>query len=296
MQTPDPDGITASSASGDEAVQHLFDTLVQTNNELAVLHRDLAGKSRALEEAIAQKNQFLGMAAHDLRNPLSVIGGMSKVLLRSENVNDKERRLLQSINGSALFMQQLVDDLLNVTEFQAVNFQLRREPLSLSSLLEERVEVARMLAAPKQIAVTLRMPRAHVHASADRMRLTQLFDNLLSNAVKYSAPGTEVMVHLRQRGDRARIAVRDRGVGIPANEMQKLFLPFSVTSARSTGGEKSTGLGLVIVKRIAEAHGGQVKVRSRVGSGTTFHVLLPIDTTASESDNRDTTFTEPSVL
>jgi signal transduction histidine kinase len=281
LPTTDPDGISAIPASDDEAVQRLMSSLMEANNEMAVLHRDLAGKSRALQEAIAQKNQFLGMAAHDLRNPLSVIGGMSKVLLRSVNVNDKERRLLESINGSALFMQQLVDDLLNVTEFQAVNFELRREPLVLPALLEERVEVARMLAAPKQIAVTLRLPRVRAQTNADRMRLTQLLDNLLSNAIKYSPVSTEVMVHLHCRDGCARISVRDCGVGIPANEMQKLFLPFSVTSARSTGGEKSTGLGLVIVKRIAEAHGGEVKARSRVGRGTTFHVMLPIDTAAT---------------
>ncbi len=258
-----------------DADRRLFDLLTATNNELAVLHRELAQKSRALEEAVTQKNQFLGMAAHDLRNPLHVIGGMSKVLLRSTNVGEKERRLIQSISDSSAFMRQLVDDLLQVTEFQAGVLRLDLEPLALGGLLLERVELQRVIAADKQIEIRTRFEPSGPVVRADRMRLIQVFDNLLSNAIKYSRPGATVMVHLHRGRGRARVSVRDQGQGIAPEELGQLFRPFGVTSTRATAGEKSTGLGLVIVKRIAEAHGGFVRVRSRLGRGTTFHLDVP---------------------
>ncbi len=268
----------ASEAERDDDVERtMFAVLTATNNEMAVLHRELGRKTHELEQAIAEKNEFLGMAAHDLRNPLHVIGGMSAVLLRSPNVTDKERRLLQSISDSSAFMRQLVEDLLHLAEFQAGAFHLQRAPFDLGALLLERVEVQRQVAADKGIPFGVRVPSGTITINGDRMRLTQLMDNLLSNAAKYSHPGAMVMVHLHASADWLRISVRDRGQGIPPGELGRLFQPFSVTSTRSTAGEKSTGLGLVIVKRIAEAHHGCVRVRSRVGVGTSFYVMLRTD-------------------
>ena len=258
-----------------ESVQHLFEQLTATNNEMAVLHRDLTQKTRALEEARKLNNQFLGMAAHDLRNPLHVIGGMSKVLLRSKNVSDMERKLLQSILDSSGFMRRLVDDLLQVSELEAGMLRLNLEPLALPELVTERVELQRPMALDKRIAINMRCLEPLPAVNGDRMRLAQVLDNLLSNAIKYSQPGTRVTVTARAGRGVIRLSVADEGQGITPEELGKLFLPFGVTSTRATGGEKSTGLGLLIVKRVVEAHGGCVRVRSRVGVGTTFHVLLP---------------------
>ena len=256
--------------------RRLLEVLTATNNEMAVLHRNLAQKTRALEAAIARNNEFVGMAAHDLRNPLHVIGGMSKVLLRSPNVNEKERRLLESIAGSSAFMSRLVDDLLQVSELEAGQLTLARERFSLGDMLSERIGLQRELSADKQITMSTRFAPDVPDISGDRMRLIQVVDNLLTNAIKYSHPGTSVSVHLRVRAGMVCVSVRDHGQGIPPGELNKLFRPFGTTSTRSTGGEKSTGLGLMIVKRIAEAHGGCVRVRSRLGVGSTFHLWLPV--------------------
>ncbi len=253
-----------------------FTLLMETNNEMAVLHRELAQKTIALEKAIAQNNQFLGMAAHDLRNPLHVIGGMSAVLLRSATLDDKQRKLLQVISDSSSFMRRLVDDLLQVSEFEGGQLNLVVAPFSLSELVAERVELQRAIAVDKCIDIRFRCQSECAALSGDRMRLTQVIDNLLSNAIKYSQPRTSVMVHLHAAHGMARISVRDQGQGIPPGEIGKLFMPFGVTSTRATGGEKSTGLGLLIVRRIVEAHHGSVRVRSRLGNGTTFHVILPL--------------------
>ena len=266
----------AVDAVGDEGVQRLFEQIMATNNEMAVLHRELTQKTRALEDARTLNNEFLGMAAHDLRNPLHVIGGMSKVLLRSKNVNDMERKLLQSIFDSSAFMRGLVDDLLQVSELEAGMLRLKREPLLVQELVAERVELQRQMAADKDIAIDARASAELPPVNADRMRLSQVIDNLLTNAIKYSQPGTTTTVQTRARHGGLWVSVRDHGQGIAPSDLGKLFQPFGVTSTRATGGEKSTGLGLLIVKRIAEAHGGCVRVRSRVGVGTTFHLVLPI--------------------
>ncbi|MDB4908194.1 MAG: putative Histidine kinase [Gemmatimonadetes bacterium] len=270
-----PSTTLAVDAMDDDSVKHLFEQLTATNNELAVLHRDLTRKTRDLEEARTLNNQFLGMAAHDLRNPLHVIGGMSRVLLRSRNVSEMERKLIQSIFDSSDFMRRLVDDLLQVSELDAGMLRLHREPCALRELVAERVELQRPMAEGKGIAITLRCLEPLPPVNGDRMRLAQVLDNLLSNAIKYSRPGTRVTVTTRATRGGTRVSVGDEGQGIARDELGKLFLPFGVTSSHATGGEKSTGLGLLIVKRIAEAHGGSVLVRSRVGVGTTFHLLLP---------------------
>ena len=259
----------------DDDVQRLFEQLTATNNEMAVVQRELTQKTRALEEARELNNQFLGMAAHDLRNPLHVIGGMSKVLLRSKNVSDMERKLLQSIFESSGFMRRLVDDLLQVSELDAGELRLNRESLLMQDLVAERVELQRPIAADKHIAIDIRVAGSLPSVDGDRMRLSQVIDNLLTNAIKYSQAGTTTTVHVRVSHGKVWISVRDHGQGIPPGDLGKLFQPFGVTSTRATGGEKSTGLGLLIVKRIADAHGGSVRVRSRLGVGTTFHLILP---------------------
>ena len=267
---------TLPTATDDMDVQRLFEQLTATNNEMAVMHRELTQKTRALEEARKLNNEFLGMAAHDLRNPLHVIGGMSKVLLRSKNVSDMERKLLQSIFDSSGLMRRLVDDLLQVSELEAGMLRLNLEPLLIQELVAERVELQRPNASDKQIAIETHLAASLSAIAGDRMRLSQVIDNLLTNAVKYSLPATTITVQARTSRGRLWLSVRDQGQGIPPRDLGKLFQPFGVTSTRATGGEKSTGLGLLIVKRIAEAHGGTVRVRSRVGVGTTFHLVLPM--------------------
>lgn len=264
-----------AATTDDPDVRRLFEQLTATNNEMAVLHRELTQKTRALEAARELNNQFLGMAAHDLRNPLHVIGGMSTVLLRSKNVSDMERKLLQSIVDSSGFMRRLVDDLLQVSELGAGVLRLSLAPVVIRDLVSERVELQRPMANEKHISVVTRYLEPLPAVNGDRMRLAQVIDNLVSNAIKYSEPATTVSVTARSSREGLRVSVGDQGQGIAPRELGKLFQPFGVTSTRATGGEKSTGLGLVIVKRIAEAHGGSVHVRSRVGVGTTFHLLLP---------------------
>jgi len=256
----------------------LYEDLSRANNELVSLQRELARQNAELERLNAQKNELLGMAAHDLRTPLSAILGYAQFMVvdAADITPDQERLFLDRIMVSAEFMLKLIDDLLDVARIEAGKLHLRREDTDLEALLRGAVEVAGVLARPKEIAVTFACAGPLPGLSVDPVKIEQVMNNLLGNAVKFSGPGTQVAVVAALRDGAVAVSVQDQGPGIPASERDRLFRPFGTTSVRATGGEKSTGLGLAIAKRIVEAHGGALSVHSEVGQGSTFRFTLPL--------------------
>ena len=249
----------------DEAFRALHESqarLLESNTSLVALNQKL--------------NEFVGMAAHDLRNPLGVVLNFTKFLLREPSLDPaKCAKFLGSIQASTEFMLQLVNDLLDVSTIEAGKLTLECHPADLRTLVEANVALNQILASEKGITITLQSPPTLPSAIMDAHRIEQVLTNLITNAVKYSYPETTVEVTLRNEGNEIILAVRDHGQGIPEAELGLLFFPFSVTSVRATRGEKSTGLGLMIVKKVIDAHGGRIWVESRVGEGTTFFVALP---------------------
>lgn len=262
---------------GGSADDAMFDELSRVNNELANLQRQMAKANIELARLNEQKNQLLGMAAHDLRNPLGVIMSYAKFLDRIAGVrlDDQERRFLAQIAKSSQFMLRLLEDLLDVSQIESGKLQLNLAPLDLAAAVAGNIELNRMLAGAKNIAIELPPQAAPLWVEADATKIEQVLNNLISNAVKYSPPGTTVGVTLEADAGEVTVRVRDQGQGIPAAELSRLFQPFSKTSVKSTGGEKSTGLGLAITRRIVEGHGGRIGVESRVGEGSRFSFSLP---------------------
>lgn len=262
---------------GGSADDAMFDELSRVNNDLANLQRAMAKANIELARLNEQKNQLLGMAAHDLRNPLGVIMSYAKFLDRFAGVklDDKERQFLAQIEKSSQFMLRLLEDLLDVSQIESGKLQLALAPLDLAATVAGNVELNRMLASAKNIAIDLPLPAAPLWVEADATKIEQVLNNLISNAVKYSHPGTTVRVTLEADAGEVTVKVRDQGQGIPEAELSRLFQPFSKTSVKSTGGEKSTGLGLAITRRIVEGHGGRIGVESRVGEGSSFSFSLP---------------------
>lgn len=256
---------------------HEFNELTRLNNELANVQREMARKNAELERLNEQKNRFLGMAAHDLRSPLGVILNYSEFLEAEAVLTSEQRDFVTAIKRTSRFMLGLVDDLLDVSTIEAGRLELNREPTDLVALVEHTVTLNRTLASPKHIAITFHRPAGPLAAmSLDPGKCQQVLNNLISNAVKFSPPGSRVDVTMEVAGDQVLIGVRDEGPGIAADQLEKLFKPFSKTGARPTGGERSTGLGLVIVQRIVQGHGGEVRVESEVGVGSRFVVVLPL--------------------
>ncbi len=256
----------------------LYDELSRLNNELANAQRQLAKQNAELERLNALKNQFLGMAAHDLRSPLSVLLGYSEFLLEDlrDSLSPEHLEFLDTIQSSSQFMLQLVNELLDVSIIESGRLDLHIEAADLAEVTRHSVTLNRVLAERKQISVILHQEGDIPLMWVDAGKIRQVLDNLLSNALKYSHPGTTVTVSLAQRDQEVVLSVADRGQGIPAGEMDKLFQWLSKTSVRSTGGEKSSGLGLAIAKRIVEGHRGRLWAESVVGQGTTFYVALPV--------------------
>ena len=257
----------------------LYDDLSRLNNELATLQRELAKKNAELEKLNALKDQFLGMAAHDLRSPLSFVISYSDFLLdeAADVLCQEHLEFLSIIRSTGDFMLRLVDDLLDVSIIESGSLRLERGPTDLIALLERNVALNSVLAGKKQIRLSLHHTEPLPVMLLDAAKIEQVLNNLISNAVKFSPPGRPVQVRVGRRGDEVVISVVDQGPGIPVDERDKLFRWLSRTTVRSTAGEKSTGLGLAISQKIVQGHGGKIWVESQVGQGSTFYVALPID-------------------
>jgi len=245
---------------------------------------ELAEKNAELERLNEQKNQFLGIAAHELRNPLHFILTYSEFLLEeaSDVLSEEQIKFLSIIRSSSEFMVRLVNDLLDVARINAGKLQLNTEPTDLVALVRRNVSLNKTLAAKRDVHLRLHEEPLPTMA-VDPVKVEQVLNNLMTNAVKYSPPGGIVDVTLERDGDHVTLAVHDRGPGIPDDELDKVFQPFETTSIESLTGEKGTGLGLAIAKKIAQGHGGDIWVESMMGQGTTFYLSLPIH---DEGDGR----------
>ena len=231
-----------------------------------------------LSRANAAKNKFLGMAAHDLRNPLASIRGLAEFLRDGAvgPLTPDQLDLIQTIHGASQSMLELVNELLDVATIEAGELKLHLEDQSLAELIAKSVALTNMEAAKKGTHVTFDPRGVSAVLLLDAAKMRQVIDNLLSNAVKYSPPGSAITVTLTVDDARGvcTFAVQDQGPGIPAGEHDRLFKDFSRLSAQPTGGEKSTGLGLAICRKIVDAHHGAITAENLPAGGCEFRVTL----------------------
>jgi hypothetical protein len=246
-------------------------------SELAEQKRAVERQNRELSQLNEHKNTFLGIATHDLRSPLSLFEMATSMLLDADaGISDEERLiLLRDMERQARHMLSLIDELLDVTAIESGHLRLELMPLSLGSFLAEAVERHQNMARPKGTRVILSLAGEEGTVRADPVRLRQVLDNLISNAVKYSPAGSIIQVSAAREASAWRISVTDQGPGILPEDRARLFQAFARLSAHPTGGERSTGLGLAITRRVVEAHGGEIGVESVPGQGATFWFTLP---------------------
>lgn len=229
-----------------------------------------------LVELNHQKNQFVGMAAHDLRTPLSVIWMCAESLQRRQG-ETSDRRQAESIEvilAKSGFMLRMVADLLDLSAIESGSLTLHQSWGDFGEFVRRHLEILRALAERKQLDLQFEggaLPTMWF----DKDRIEQVFDNLIMNAVKFSPPHSVVTVSVSREGERVVTRVTDRGPGISSAELPQVFTAFKTTSVKPVGGEKGAGLGLAIVKKIVEAHGGEIGVTSVLGAGTTFFFTLP---------------------
>lgn len=240
--------------------------------------KEIKEKNEKLEELNKIKNEFLGMAAHDLRNPLGVIQVTSEYLLLldlNNNMSEEQIDLLREINTSSEYMRDMLNELLDITAIESGQLKLEIKVEDYIKFLKHIIKLNKPLADRKEISLKLNVKDIIPPISFDRNKITQVLNNLITNAIKFSWPDTEISIEVRKEDDFIVTGIIDQGQGIPFDEISNIFKPFQKTSVKATAGERSTGLGLAITKKIVEGHGGKISVESTVGKGTKFYFTLP---------------------
>jgi len=240
-------------------------------------HVEVLESIRALRKANDVKNQFLGMVVHDLRSPINGIKGLTDMLMGGMlgELNDEQQEMIGDIGAANRQMNDLVSDLLDISVIESGRLNLVKAEANICEVIDQRLRIQGFEAQKKLLE--FKQESCSLQAfSFDANRIGQVLDNLLSNAIKFSPLGAEIAITLEREGDEVLICIKDQGQGIPPEEAELLFKSFQKTSVRPTGGESSTGLGLPIVKKIVEAHGGRVWAESDYGQGATFCFSLPV--------------------
>lgn len=237
----------------------------------------------------AGKNyELLGIAAHDLRSPLTVISGYAELMLNDGETIDlrpeERRQALHAIQRVSEFMLHLLNDMLDLSVIESGRIKLHLAPVELAALLRDSLALHALAAKNKAIILLLDPDSDPVTVIADNLKLRQAVDNLVSNAIKYSPSHTAISVGAAVKHQAVWIVVQDQGPGIPPAEIDRIFQPFVPGANRPTGGEKCTGLGLAITRKMVAAHGGRVWAESAPGKGSTFTIELPTGGRAEKSE------------
>ncbi len=251
----------------------------------ALDHRAGLVAQRQLQEV---KTDFYSMVTHGLRNPASAILTATRILSKDAvgSLTPEQTELLRIIQQSANKMLKLVSEYLDFAKIDAGYLRINLNDVELREIVEASMLLARLQSKSKNQTLTLDLPPDPVPARADAEWLLQIFDNLLSNAVKYTPEGGHITVQLRVEDGQAVFRVSDTGIGIPPAQLPALFTKYHRVPGEATVGIYGTGLGLLIVKEIVEAHGGTVRAESEGvrGRGATFIVSIPLETDVKRED------------
>lgn len=251
-------------------------TELKRNRDLILEYTlDLKERTIELERLNDEKNQFLGIASHDLKNPLGNILMLSQLMKTTASEGAQFDEFMAILERSAKKMLSIIDNLLDVNRIESGKLQVEQKNTRLDELIQQTVDAFATAAKAKQIQVQVSFEDGDVMIHTDPMLLSQVLDNLLSNAIKYSPPSSVVTMTLRQAADNVHVVVADNGPGFSPQDQERLYHKFARLTAQPTGGEHSTGLGLSIVKRLVEAIGGEISLESVLGKGSRFTVTLP---------------------
>lgn len=250
---------------------------VKTLLQFYAQQKEIELKNAELLRLNEEKNYFLGMASHDLRNPLGNIITLSELIDEEigHHFPPEHKNYLKVIQSTSRQMMDLLTELLDVSRIESGLAASHITTVNVHELLQECISTNKAHADKKQIHLNYSLTDTTMTINCDRFQINQILNNLISNAIKYSHAGTLVEVIVEQNSASTIFHVQDQGQGIPEQEHKKLFDAFTRTSVRSTGGEASTGLGLNIVKKLIEGHGGKIWLKSDIGKGSTFSFSIP---------------------
>ena len=239
---------------------------------------DLEIQNRRIQEANRLKSEFLANMSHELRTPLNAIIGFAELLHdgQVDPGSPTHKEFLGDILSSGRHLLQLINDILDLAKVEAGKLEFRPEPVEIPRLVGEVVAILRTTAAHKQIRLDTQVDPSVATLTIDPARLKQVAYNYLSNALKFTPAGGSVTLRIKPNGpDQFRLEVEDTGIGIPPADLGRLFVEFQQLEAGAAKRHQGTGLGLALTRRLVEAQGGSVGVKSAVGAGSTFHACLP---------------------
>jgi signal transduction histidine kinase len=242
-------------------------------------HQELKNAHVALLEMSKMKDQFLSSMSHELRTPLNVILGLSDVMIQGlyGDLTDEQRENLSLINDSGRHLLELVNGILDVAKIASGQERMEFTHLSIDVLCQNVISMFRVQAQKRNHEILFETKGSDFDLNGDERRIAQILLNLLSNASKFTAPGKQIglVVTGQPESKVIQIDVWDEGAGIPQDKIKLLFEPFVQLDDDLAREHEGTGLGLSLVKQLVELHAGQISVRSAVGEGTSFSVLLP---------------------
>ena len=269
-------GIT-SAMRDEKGTLRGFAKVIRDSTERKRFEEQLREKNKALEEADRLKDEFLAMLAHELRNPLAPIFNALAVLERERQVSDIGRQARAIVERQALSLARLVEDLLDVSRVSTGKIQLKSEVVDLRTIIEAAVDSYRPQLEARRQRVGVSLPPEPLWLEADRTRIEQVVTNLLSNASKYSDDGGSIAIAAVREGSRAVLRVRDLGIGIAAEFLPRVFDLFAQGDRSLTRAQGGLGVGLTLVRKLVEMHGGTVRANSEgLGEGSEFVVSLPL--------------------
>jgi signal transduction histidine kinase len=253
--------------------------LAELNERLEERVRDrtaeLERSEAALRAAASQKDEFLAILAHELRNPLAPLRTGLDLLLQQQASTPSITRTLAAMNRQLDHMVRLIDDLLDISRISRGLLELKKERLDLTAIVRSALESCRPFFDRRQQAVSAQLAEG-IAALADPTRVVQILANLLHNAAKFTPDGGQIAIELAQEGPRAIVRVTDSGLGIPGDQMERVFDMFARVQRPGTSAEPGLGIGLALARRLAEMHGGSLAASSPApGQGTTFQLTLP---------------------
>lgn len=276
LSTDSGEGANFIILTGEAALRLLF--LLTSCYILSLLKKDIAiraEQTKQLVELNRTKDFFIGMAAHDLRNPLSIIEMSSFTILDNENrknLSQDQIMLLESIYRKSVFMLKLIEEYLDFTKIEAGHLQINKSTYNYEKFVGDIVALNTIIARQKNIHIEILKETDIPMFSYDRNKISQVVSNLLINAINYSKPNTSIKINLKAEDKNIVTEIIDTGPGIDAQDMSRLFEAYYRSKKTS---EKGTGLGLTISKKIIEAHGGNIGFKNNIDIGSTFWFTLP---------------------
>jgi len=263
----------------------------ERTQELEILNQKLKESNAELLRANNLKSEFLANMSHELRTPLNAVIGFSELLLDPGygSLTGDQREYVADILSSGRHLLELINDILDLSKIEAGKMRLALDEFDLSEAVEEAMMTLRVEASRKEIALEARLDPALSSVVADRGKFKQILTNLLSNAVKFTPAGGSVGLSAAREGDFLRVSVDDTGIGIRPEDQQRIFAAFIQVDGSYARKYQGTGLGLTLVKRFVEMHGGEISVSSEVGKGSLFTFRLPLrrcETAPTEADSR----------